>query len=274
MKILIISVLVLVMGFGANGPTQGVPLANPRTPPNVDISGDDNADRYVGTGGLILPGTVAQSTRREVAGCTDCHWRLTEPCNGVFSDGCIIILHACEGADEELLRAWLSTDGGATWRNRGLICVGSGGPVTVAAAAIAITDNFERIMPPSRISYQPGRGVLPYLPVIFQSGQPQSVPASSYTVAGQRVVLSPVARWAWDFGDGANLDTSIAGSTYPDTAVAHGYSRDGTYQVAVTTIWAATFTIDGLGPFPVAAQVTQTDSTLVRVGQARGVLIP
>ncbi|MSY41953.1 MAG: hypothetical protein F2646_07435, partial [Actinobacteria bacterium] len=168
-------------------PVEGLGLAMAATAPSVDISVDDGADRFVGTGGLVLPGTVADATRHEVAGCVECRWRLREPCDGVFAPGCIIILHACEGADEQLLRAWLSFNGGETWQNKGLLCVSNDGPVTVAAAGIAISDDFERTMPPSRISYQPGRGVLPYLPVVFSSNQPGSVPPSTYSIAGQQV---------------------------------------------------------------------------------------
>ncbi|MEI7629804.1 MAG: hypothetical protein WCJ73_01460 [Actinomycetes bacterium] len=255
-------------------PIAGLGLATATGVPSVDISVDDGADRFVGTGGLILPGTVADATRHEVAACSECRWRLREPCDGVFAPGCIIILHACDDADEQLLRAWLSFDGGATWQNKGLICVSTDGPVTVAAAGAAISDNFERTMPPSRISYQPGRGVLPYLPVVFSSNQPGSVPPSTYSVAGQQVVLSPTPRWAWDFGDGAHLDTTSPGGFYPDLSVAHGYQRGGRFHVTLTTIWSATYTVDGLGPFPIASPVTQTDNTVVAVGQARGVLIP
>lgn len=263
-------VLVLVSESVLGGArAQAVPWT-----PSVDITVDDEADRFVGTGGLVLPATVAEGTRREVAECTECRWRLREPCAGVFAPGCIIVLYSCAGVDEQLLRAWLSHDGGATWQNRGLICVSAAGPVTVAAAGAAVQDDFERSMPSSRITYQPGRGVLPYLPVIFDSGQPQSVPSTSYQVAGQEVVLSPTPRWTWDFGDGTGLATAIAGSAFPDLAVAHGYSRGGRYRVMVTTIWSATYTVDGLGPFPVPAPVTQTDTTVVPVGQARGVLIP
>ncbi|MDA3021382.1 MAG: PKD domain-containing protein [Actinomycetota bacterium] len=242
--------------------------------PSVDIWVEDASDRFVGTGGLVLPASVATDTRREVAECTDCRWRLREPCAGVFAPGCIIILHACAGIDEQLLRAWLSHDGGATWQNRGLICISEGGPVTVAATGVAIQDNFERIMPRGRITFQPGRGVLPYLPVIFHSGQPQSVPPTTYQVAGQEVVLSPTPRWGWDFGDGTGLATHLAGSAYPDRTVAHSYARGGRFEVVVTTIWSATFTVAGLGPFPIQAPVTQTETTVVQVGQARGVLIP
>ncbi len=259
--------LALALLAGGTGLAQGQTR-------NVDISVDDAADRFVGTGGLVLPATVAADTRREVANCNDCRWRLREPCAGVFAPGCIIILHACAGVDEQLLRAWLSHDGGASWQNRGLICVSSGGPVTVAATGVAIQDDFERIMPRGRITFQPGRGVLPYLPVIFHSGQPQSVPATTYQVAGQEVVLSPTPSWGWDFGDGTGLTTQLAGSTYPDRAVAHSYARGGRFQVVVTTTWSATFTVAGLGPFPISEPVTQSEMAVVAVGQARGVLIP
>ncbi len=268
-RVLIVAALAILIT-----PAAGLGLPNATGAPFVDISVDDGADRFVGTGGLVLPGTVADATRHEVAACIECRWRLREPCDGVFAPGCIIILHACEGVDEQLLRAWLSFNGGATWQNKGLICVSNDGPVTVAAAGIAILDDFERVMPPSRISYQPGRGVLPYLPVIFNSNQPGSVPPSTYSVAGRQVVLSPTPRWAWDFGDGAHLDTTSPGGFYPDLSVAHGYQRGGRFQVSLTTSWSATYTVDGLGPFPIASSVTQTDNTLVAVGQARGVLIP
>lgn len=236
-----------------------------------DVSGDDSADRYVGTGGLVLPGSVDSHTRRVVAECSDCQWRLAKPCAAVSWGGCTFDPRFCrEGS--EILRTWFSEDHGASWRNMGLVCIGPGGPVTVASVGAAVIGGFERMLPPSQIRYQPNRGVLPYLPVVFHSGQPQSIPATEYVVAGERVHLDPIAHWQWEFGDGSSLATDSAGSVYPDESISHTYRWQGEFRVVVTTTWSATYYIDDLGPFEVVNPVYQSDSALVRVGQARALL--
>lgn len=240
----------------------------------VDVIGDDGSDRYVGSGGLVLPGSVDQQTRVRVAECADCRWRMTDPCqDDAGSTGCRSVTRGCPNAFQ-LLRAWISRDGGRSWEDLGVVCIPPSGPVTVDGVQSEIREDFERSLPAGGITYQPPTGVLPYLPVVFHSGQPASIPPSEHVVAGVTVILAPVPRWTWEFGDGAQLTTRSPGSRYPDLTVAHAYRRGGPHQVRLTTTWTASVTIDGLGPFEVTGPVIQESSARVRVGQARAVLVP
>jgi hypothetical protein len=238
----------------------------------VDVIGDDEADRYTGSGGLVLPGSIDRETRVRVAACPDCRWRMTDPCS-VDGEACRSVTRGC-AAGRALLRAWISRDSGRTWEEIGLVCVPPSGPATVGSISREAFDEFERGLPASTLRYQPSRGVLPYLPVVFHSGQPAGVPPIEVEVSGYRVVVSPVPHWHWDFGDGTVRSTMVPGSTYPDLTVSHAYRVGGAHRVQVTTTWTATVMIDGMGPFEVRGPITQQASAMVRVGQARAVLVP
>ena len=249
-------------------------LGGPSPASAVDVVGDDDADAYRGSGGLLLPASVPAPTREHVANCAGCQWQLTSVCNDRAEAP-----WRCEPAsdcpgDGYRMRAWSRDSATEPWRDLGLICIARSGPVSVARVDTELRDEFVRDLPGSSISVEPPRGVLPYLPVVFDSGQPRSVPPTEIEVLGRRVVLQPIAAWHWDFGDGATLDDAGPGSRYPDLAVAHAYRTGGNHRVRVTTTWSATFTVDGLGPFTVSSPVHQQAQTVVRVGQARAVLVP
>jgi len=240
--------------------------------PVIDVIGDDERDRYVGTGGLVLPGSVDEDTRVRVAGCRDCRWRLDDPCS-VGDSACTSVVRGCPRG-QRLLRAWISEDRGNTWVDLGVVCIPPAGVVTVAQVEAAIHDQFEADLPPTSIRFQPATGVLPYLPVIFQSGQPKHLAPIVSTIADRVVVLTPQAQWSWHFGDGSGLVTDQPGASYPDFSVSHIYGRGGRFPVVLTTTWTATFTIDDLGPFTVSHVITQQEKSLVSVGQGRAVLVP
>lgn len=256
----------------ALAPGVGVPAAWA-----LDVSGDDAGERYRGSDGLIMPASTPHDVRVRVATCRGCQWRLTGPCIHSPDEGaqvaCMSVVAGCP-AGEPRLRVWLSEDDGASWRDQGLMCLGPGGPVTIGAVEQAVREEFERRLPPLVPSAQPPTGLLPYLPVVFDSGQPGSVPTSEHGLLGLPVAISPRPSWHWDFGDGVTLDTALPGSRYPDLSVSHAYRVGGPELVQVTTTWSATFTVDGMGPFPVREPVRQRQALSVRIGQARAVLVP
>ena len=212
-----------------------------------------------------------------MATCAGCRWRLADPCAESGDPGahaaCASVTRGC-ARSAQLLRVWHSDDGGATWQDLGLVCIPPSGPVTVADVGSSVSEVFERVIPPNGLIHQPGKGVLPYLPVVFNSTQPSGLPPSEHVINGVSVTLYPRPSWTWEFGDGSTLRTSIPGSTYPDLAVSHTYSRGGRMQVRVTTTWSARYMIDDLGPFQVALPVTQVAEVVLPVGQARAVLVP
>ena len=181
----------------------------------VDVVGDDPGDRFVGSGGLVLPGTVGDDTRRRVATCAGCRWRLADPCASSGDAGaraaCMSVTRGC-ARSAQLLRVWISDDAGATWRDLGLICLPPGGPVTVEQVGSLVADEFERAVPATGLVHQPRRGVLPSLPVVFHSTQPSALPPSEHVINGVAVMLYPRPTWTWDFGDGSVMTTSVPGS--------------------------------------------------------------
>jgi len=244
----------------------------------ADVHGDDGGDRYVGTGGLILPGSVPEGTRRTVAACADCAWRLTTPCaeptlGTPFSgqEACVSVTRGCPHG--ELVRAWFRGPGSG-WGAIGLVCLGPGGPLTVRDVAQRVRDRVEQSVPALRPSAQPSTGVLAQLPVVFASGQPGGAQRWTMPLAGAQVELTASPRWAWSFGDGARLATDDPGHPHPVAGVSHAYRAPGTRAVDVTAQWSATFTVAGMGPFPVDEPVRQTATLEVVVGEGRAVLTP
>jgi hypothetical protein len=243
----------------------------------ADLHGDDEADRYVGTGGLILPGTVGSATRREVAECLGCQWRLGSPCvepdaGNPFSGTplCLSVSRGCADV-AQLLRAWFRPPDG-DWREIGLVCIGPGGPVTVADLGRDVRDWLSRNVPQQHPAFQPPRGVVTQLPVAFDSGQPARGIHEEVSLAGEAVELRAWPSWRWDFGDGASLTTARPGGRFPDLSVAHPYQVAATYRTRVLTSWSAEFLVNGLGPFPVTEPVTQSTTIVVPVGEGRAVL--
>ena len=129
-------------------------------------------------------------------------------------------------------------------------------------------------MPPLAPAFQPSVNPVTQLPVVFRSGQPGGPQVASYTVARMPVRLHVRPEWTWWFGDGVVTRTTDPGGAYPLGRVAHAYRAEGRYEVAVTTDWNATFTVDGLGPFPVTEPVRQEGRLTLAVGEARALLTP
>lgn len=243
----------------------------------VDVSGDDGGDRFVGAGALVLPPSAPRESREEASRCPECAWRITGPCVNSPDEGaqaaCRAMLTGCSNG-EVRLRVWFTSSGQDRWRDFGLVCIGPGGPVTLGDLEQAVREVFERLVPPVRPSTQPAQGVLPYLPLLFDSGQPMALPPSRHELLGHVVTLHPRPTWTWQFGDGGTLVTTSPGSRYPDTSVSHAYGSGGPMPVVVRTHWSATFDLDDLGSFPVHEPVLQQAAFTVEVGQARAVLVP
>jgi len=270
--------LVTIAAGGSSSPalaTGSHPALGP--PLTADVHGEDEKDRYVGTGGLILPGTMGRDTRREVAGCAGCQWRLTTPCvessAGVAFPGqavCQSIVRGCPQGGE-LLRTWFRQPT-EPWREIGLICLGDEGPVTIRQVRQRAVDRFVADLPPVRVTVNPPRGVLAQLPVIFSSGQEGGLLERQYVLLGQSVTVQARPSWQWDFGDGVSLVTLDPGGAYPNVAVAHAYRRAGAQPVRLTTYWSASFNVGDLGPYPIAEPVDQHARIDVAVGEGRAVL--
>ena len=239
----------------------------------TSVVGDDGQDRYVGSGSLILPGSAGGHTREQVAHCPDCRWRFQDPCPMRSAEEpqlCSFTPMPC-APEETLLLLVLSTDSGATWEGRGMVCVGSGGPITVAVVERKVREQVEPGLPPIALRHQPARGIVPRLPVTLHSGQ--SIPAFfDMQVMGMQVRITPTVRWQWRFSDGTVMHSEQPGSVYPDLSVSHTFRRPGQHQITCTATWQASYLIDGLGPFALAP-IEQAAGRTVRVHDARASLV-
>ena len=242
------------------------------TPPASAVEVGAGGDRYTGTGGLVLPAGSDVGNRREAAECAGCRWALSDPCS---ADGgpCLAVTRGCAQM-AYLLRLRLSTDGGATWSDRGLVCIPPSGPVTVADIRTEVRRQFERLVPALEPRIQPARGVVTQIPVNFISGHPAGLAPSSHQILGRSVVLRPSVSWSWDFGDGAVVRSDQPGSAYPTGTIRHPYRRAGVLVAVVRAHWSGTFETDGLGPFPVGGGIWQSAVVQVPVGEGRAVLVP
>lgn len=245
----------------------------------ADVHGDDERDVYVGTGGLLLPGGVETDRRQQVASCSDCTWRLAAPCirpaHGHAFDGqspCLSVVRGC-AAGQRLLRSWFRGPAGP-WREVGLVCMGAGGPVTVAEVADAVHARAEHAVPSLEPARWPRAGLVVQLPVVFASGQPPGPQTWSPSILGRQVEVTAHPEWTWEFGDGAVFRTGKPGGPFPDASVAHVYRNAGPVTVVVSTRWTATFTVDGLGPFGVPEPISQRSAFRVSVGEGRALIVP
>jgi len=260
-------VFCLSLGFAATCQAPTVEAAGIRT---IDVGA--GGDRYAGSGGLILPSGVDSNTRHDVAECSDCRWRLSDPCS---DDGgpCLAVTRGCAQL-ASLLRIGVSTDGGIHWSDRGLVCIPPSGPVTVASVSHDLTAEFQRVVPALVPEIEPRSGIVTRIPVNFISGQPRGLGPSSYRILGRTVLLSPSVRWSWDFGDGVKIETAEAGAPYPLGLIRHAYRQPRTAVARVHAHWSGSFEVDDLGPFPVAGSIDQVASIAVPVGEGRALLVP
>jgi hypothetical protein len=136
-----------------------------------------------------------------------------------------------------------------------------------------VAERIEQGIPPLALRFQPTAGVLTQVPLLLGSGQPRDQ-RWRMPLLGREVSVDAHASWSWEFGDGGHLDTTDPGGRYPHVGVSHVYRAAGEYRVACTTRWSASFTVDGLGPFPVPQPITQHAERAVDVGEGRALLTP
>jgi hypothetical protein len=242
----------------------------------VVVSPDPQRDLYVGTGGLVVPGSRWRGdpgARSDTASCLDCQWRVSVLCTKTEAAA-----GACRGLSLGCpvgtvpVRIWLLRPG-QSWADVGRACQGDTPPATVTDVGSTVRDRAEALLPPLRAGVQPAGGTLVRIPTLFRSGQPaQGIAGVDLSVLGLDVRLTSRVRWHWDYGDGTDVWTSSPGGVWPTTSVSHRYLMAGRRSVTVQSVWRGEFTVEGLGPFPVpGAPLTQsvTLTVLVRAAHAR-----
>lgn len=244
----------------------------------IDVGGDDGADLYRGTGGLVWRAgdwRGDEPGRQRSASCAGCEWRITSYCTRLEYDagGCPGSHDGCP-AGTIRVRVWLREPPGP-WEQVGTACLGDGPPVTVDGIGGRVRDEAVALLPPLRAGMQPSGGALVGLPALFRTGQPaDGLVGSDLSVLGFDVVLDARVRWYWSWGDGSAGWASSPGGRYPDVSLSHTYRRGGAASAEVTSVWRGQYTVEGLGPFAVPGDpLTQTAVLPVQVREARAVLV-
>ena len=244
-------------------------------PPGV--TGNQDLGAFIGNGALLLPGdfTGDTSLRRGAAECIDCSWRRRPACLDAATDT------LCQGAavscppGEIRYQVLLLRPPATSYVVIGTVCRGPDEQLrSPDDVGRLLTGVFVDYLPRARPTYQPANGALVNLPAIFSSGEPGRIGPLNRQIVGYRVAVVATAQWRWAFGDGGRLITTRAGGPYPDMSVAHTYATSGAQRVRLSSSWAGTFTVDGLGPFAVGGGPVVLRSQLpVQVRPAGAVLI-
>ena len=248
----------------------------------VDVVGDQEAERYVGSGAVVLPGSVERETREYASTCVGCRWKVTAPCltdDGHGDAGCRGTILGCPQG-REISRAWVARPGG-DFEPVGLFCPSDGEVTSVAEAGQQVHGGFERRIPELAVSCAPPRGVVVGIPVHCRSHQSTAFVSWTDSVAGYTVETTARATWEWTFrqrasngGDEVHWHHTAGepGSTYPGPGVRQSFTKPGMHQVQVVARWRGWFTVDGLGPFPIHPDLEQRAAVSVPTGSALGVL--
>lgn len=236
----------------------------------VDVGGDDSTDSYVASGSLILPASVPAAERRTAADCPGCVWRADFICRMSTASACRGQARLCR-PDEGWYRFFVSVNGGP-WRAVGVGCVGPGGPTKPEEVERRITDVLRTSVPPLRPGAQPAQALVG-VPVVLWSGHPRGWQSRVLDVVGHRVRVTARPTWSWQFVDGEWQTAAVPGGRWPDRSLTHVFRTAGQRQIRVVARWSASYTVNGVGPLPVAEEVRQEAAVTLVVHEARPVLV-
>ena len=246
----------------------------PVTADEPNVVGDNSQAAYVGTGGLLLPGSFSgsSSTKRSVAVCLGCTWTYTIYCTQGAGVPCKHAVTSCPKGSLRYRVGFGRTP--ETVATIGSVCWGSSKPVTRQDVDSKIKDLVVQYVPHLSPGFSPRGGSLAAIPVIFWTGQPTNFSPPPFTLSGHRVAITATPTWRWAWADGNSVWKSVPGADYPSRQITHQYRSPGTYVVGVTTVWSAKYTVAGVGTFTVDGEVIRQSKALtVPIGSARTVLV-
>lgn len=244
----------------------------------VDVVGDDELDRFVGSGAVIMPVSIDAGVRQEAAHCYGCRWKVTMPCQrtGEHTDA------ACRGftlgctQGREIHRAWLARPG-QDFEPVGLYCPVDGEVTSVRDLALAVVNAFAHHVPALAPVCQPERGVVVGIPVHCRAGQQREYRWSE-RLAGYDVTTTARGTWRWTFAPRTPIATSMTsrdpGAPYPLPGTQHTFPIPGLHRVEIQAQWHGEFTVSGLGPLAIDEAVVQDGELLIPTSSALAVIRP
>jgi hypothetical protein len=216
-------------------------------------------------------------------GCGDCRWTLVIDCGNasVFDPDS---LTSCVGATQSTAcdpgqvryRLYLTTNAEADVL-QGRVCLGNGRtPIPVGERAESDVARYLHDVRPRglAITTRPAGTTLAGLPTFFLDRLPGTTPRSvsfgDDPIRETITVVPSQVQWSW-YGGADSAWVS------PGKPVTHAFDEGGTGAAALTTRWAASYTVqyDGqsFGPYNATGQVIGTQQITVRVLTSRAVLV-
>lgn len=228
----------------------------------ISVTGDDSKDTYTGTGGLLLPktftGTPEQKT--SVSNCLDCRWSYRLQCASDLHDMCMQAAMSCP-ASTIRYAVWFQRAGEES-QQIGSVCWGKTIPATRTTVTKEINQQALRHVPDLNIGSIPRRDSIQGIPNYFGTGQPRNYVPPAMMLSGLKVHIRAQPIWRWVWGDGSSQWVRTPGNLSTASPVSHTFTRAGIYQISVTTVWQATFSIDGFGTYPVTGPVIRQSDAL------------
>ena len=136
-------------------------------------------------------------------------------------------------------------------------------PFDPAQLQATVDDYFQRIpLPAPGLHVSPADNAVVNLPEIVSADAPGATTFTVNVAPFPAVTITAKVNWQWDFGDGGTLSTDSPGRSYaindpnPAHYLTHTYrSANEGWPLSVTSVWSATYTVEGL---PAVNDVTGT----------------
>ena len=140
-------------------------------------------------------------------------------------------------------------------------------PKRTQISTSALMDHVRSAIPQGVIEFSPRAGILIREPIYFRTTVPQRFTAT-IVVLEVPIQISLVARYTWNFGDGAFVTTSEQGGLYPVSTIRHTYTDAGTKRVDLRIEWSGTWR-SGVVSGPIRGGIIQSVSSELDVLSAR-----
>lgn len=232
-----------------------------------DVTGDDSLDAYIGTGGLLLPSSFSgsKSQKHKVANCLGCVWKYTIYC--MWSQSDVSCQHAVMSCPKGRLRyrVWFGTSK-ETLEQIGSVCLGNSEPVTRRSLQKKLHQRVLKYVPSLEFEIQPSKRTLVTIPIIGHVTSPARYTPEAFKLSGFTVHINATTKYRWQWGDGDSRWYVTRGAKYPKKTIIHAYRSPKTYKIRVSTLWQASYSIDGIGKFDIGGDpIHQTASRAVQV---------
>ena len=134
----------------------------------------------------------------------------------------------------------------------------------VVTTALSLSDQITRLLPGSKILYQPANDAVTSVPVYFWSDTNTVFQVTTAILGiGVNVLMNP--SFVWNFGDGTTMTTSSVGGQYPDATITHTYRSAGIYTITLTTSWAGSWAAQGAVLPVLGGAIVQSTSATIQV---------